>query len=169
VYSAEMVVSCARMNESCARAAKGRQGKTREDHGVQSVCVCISVAVDYLREAEWKACYLGFELFVGFGLGHGRGAGRWTQFDHDPVVIKSGQFLALRINRLPLRRPPIRQDLAEAPSLAWVSVFSDPTVTSLGRDNTHSNWLRACFDLASISSMLDRRHAASHWPSLCTT
>jgi hypothetical protein len=93
VYSAEMVVSCVKMNGSCARAAKGRQGKTREDHGVQSVCVCISVAVDYLREAEWKVCYLGFELFVGFGLGRGKGAGRWTQFDHDPVVIKSGNSL----------------------------------------------------------------------------
>jgi len=66
------------MNGSRVRTAKGSQGKTGEDHGVQSVRVCISAAVDYLREAEWKVCYLGFWAFVGFGAGRGRGAGRGT-------------------------------------------------------------------------------------------
>jgi hypothetical protein len=54
---------------------KGSRGKAKEDHCVQSVRVCISVAVDYLREAEWKVLLFGLWAFVGFGAGRGRGAG----------------------------------------------------------------------------------------------
>jgi hypothetical protein len=158
------------MNRSCARTAKEKQ---RERQGKIMTCrvvrVCISVAVDCLREAEWKVCYLGFGLFVGFGAGRGRGAGRETrgaQFTTIPLLSK-WQFPARESTASPAppadppRSCPRRRPLVRR---AWVSVFQDPTVTSLGRDSTHSNWLRVCFDLASIPSMLDRRHAASHWP-----
>jgi hypothetical protein len=57
---------------------EGSRGKAREDHYVQSVRVCISVAVDYLREAEWKVCYLrfGFLLASGLAVAGERGAGQ---------------------------------------------------------------------------------------------
>jgi hypothetical protein len=117
---------------------------------------------------------LGFLSTSGLAVAGERGGeqgGGGPQFTAIPLFIKVA--IPCPANQpLPLRRTPIRQDPTEAPSLvrrAWVSVFQDPTVTSLGRDNTHSNWPRVCFDLASIPSMLDRRHAASHWPSLCTT
>lgn len=146
---------------------EGSRGKAREDHYVQSVRVCISVAVDYLREAEWKVCYLRFGFFVGFGaaVAGERGAGQLG------VMIKSGNpllanqplpFLVRRSAKILPRRCPWFAALG-------FHFFLDPTVTSLGRDNTHSNWPQVYFDLASISSMLDHRQAASYWPPLCTT
>ena len=56
---------------------EGSRGKARDDHYVQSIRVCISVAVDYLREAEWKVLIFALWAFFRLRGWPWQGSGEW--------------------------------------------------------------------------------------------
>ena len=143
-----------------------------------SVCALTSVAVDYLREAEWKVCYfgpLGFLSASGLAVAGEQGGEQWASCGHEwehtspqSHCYQSGN--SLPANQLASSAPPADppRSLPEVPSLArraWVSVLRAPTVTFLGRDNTHSNWLPfpPCLIAVTLPS-IGRHYAPSRLP-----
>jgi hypothetical protein len=69
---------------------EGSRGKAKDDHYVQSIRVCISVAVDYLREAEWKVLLFALWAFFRLRGWPWQGSGEWFFIKWQSLSRESG-------------------------------------------------------------------------------